>query len=768
MFNFSSSLLRHRKTIIAITLVVLVFSAFGIRRINFDTDYKRYLSESDLKDIEHLEDMYGKDINALFVLAPKSGNIFERESVQAIQWLTDESWQIPYSSRVDSLNNFQFMRASGDDLTVENFIKNPEKITDAELEDRKKTALKDLRLLKKLISEDGKVSAVNVNLTFDQRDFGKSAEFSRYIADLRKRFEQKFPEIDLHLTGSAVLNQAFNQAAIQDLTTFVPAMYLLILIMLWVLLRSPVYIYFVLQTLSITIIVALGLSGWLGIPLTTTSAIAPSIIMTLAVADSLHFFVTYMEERSHGHDKQLAIKEAIQANGKAMAVTAFTTAVGFLSMNFSVSSNYRDLGNIVAMGVVTAFWLSLFFTPSLLSLLPIQKNKYGKAPKFSSSLVAGVADFAIRKRRPILLVFVPLVVLISFCVLKNEVNEDFVKILDESLTIRKDTDFTVKNLSGIFSIEHSVSSGKEGGVSETSYLKFLESFGQWYRAQPETSHVSVITDTMKSINQSMQGGGADQYKLPESKELSAQYLLLYELALPFGHSLNNFINVDKSATRMVVLTKDIKNNQMIQLNDRAESWAKENTPKDLPKLNVFTSGSIGFAKVTKENIDSMLQGGIIDLLVVSLALILAVGSIKMGILSLVPNLLPATLALGVWGLTYGTVGLAVSSVIAMTIGVIVDDTTHFLLHYQKQRELGFSAEESVRSTFSHSGVAILFTTIILSSGFFVLSFSSFKMNSDVGILTSMIIVFALLGDFLLLPALLVELDNFLINIKKKV
>ncbi|MDE0350956.1 MAG: MMPL family transporter, partial [Gammaproteobacteria bacterium] len=333
-----------------------------------------------------------------------------------------------------------------------------------------------------------------------------------------------------------------------------------------------------------------------------------------------------------------------------------------------------------------------------------------------------------------------------------------VHFFDESVEFRQDTDFMDEHLSGNTSLEYSLHSSVEGGVTDPEFLAEVANFADWYREQPSVRHVAVITDTFRQINQSMHGDDPAAYRIPESQELAAQYLLLYELSLPEGLDLNNQMDRSRSATRVTVSAETLYSKDLLELNARAEAWIEENAPL-IADVN-GTGPAALFAYIGQRNIRAMVLGTVVVLVAISAILLFALRSLRLGLISIVPNLLPALLGFGVWGLTVGQVSLSLSVVVAMTVGIVVDDTVHFLSKYRRaRREHGRNAEEAVRYAFDTAGRALVTTTFVLVAGFLILVFSPFVPTAQVGILTAMIIGFALLADLSLLPALLTVVDK---------
>jgi len=351
-----------------------------------------------------------------------------------------------------------------------------------------------------------------------------------------------------------------------------------------------------------------------------------------------------------------------------------------------------------------------------------------------------------------------LVVLLVSFLPRNELNDVFVEYFDETIPFRQATDFTVENLTGMYLIDFSIQSAEPGGISDPEFLQELEDFANWFRAQPETLHVNVFTDIMKRLNRNMHGDNDNMYRLPGERNLAAQYLLMYEMSLPYGLDLNNQINVDKSATRMVVTLQTLSTNQMIALEQRSDDWIAENAK--YIKAAAASGPTMMFAHIGKRNIISMLGGTTIALVLISMIMIIALRSFKLGLTSMVPNLVPAAMGFGIWGIFIGEVGLGLSVVASMTLGIVVDDTVHYMSKFQRARvEKGYDAEQAVRYAFTSVGRALLVTSVVLIAGFLVLSFSAFKLNSDMGLLTALVIALALIADFLLLPTLLMKIEE---------
>jgi predicted RND superfamily exporter protein len=752
-------LVRWRWALFVSAWLLVVLSVGGARLLAFSNDYRVFFSKQNpqLLAFQQLQNTYTKSDNVLFVLAPDDGKVFTAETLSAVEWLTTQAWQIPYSIRVDSVANFQHTQAEGDDLVVEALVTDAAAYSPQDLERIRQIALQEPLLVDRLISPDGRVTGVNVVVQLPgsspASEMPAVVDFSRNLA---AQLQQRYPDIHVYLTGIVMLNHAFTENAIKDMATLVPIMFGVIVAVLALLLRSVWGTLATMLVIVLSILTAVGIAGWLGLAITAPMASAPTIIMTLAVADCVHLLVTFQQRLLHSRNRTAAMVEALRINLQPIFLTSLTTAIGFLSMNFSDAPPFRDLGNTVAIGVVAAFVYCIALLPALMLALPLRLP--ARERQRSTAGIDRFADFVVARRRAILAGMGLAVVGLVACIPANELNDEFVKYFDERIPFRVDTDFTTENLTGLYNIAYSLGAGGSGAISEPAYLNKLEEFAEWYRQQPEVVHVSSLSDTMKRLNKNLHGDDPAWYRIPQSRELAAQYLLLYEMSLPYGLDLNNQINVDKSASKLDVTIKSVSSNGTIALEQRAQQWLQEHAPASMQAHGA--SPSIMFSHIGARNIRSMLIGTATALVLISLILVFALRSLRIGLISLIPNLVPAGMAFGLWGLLVGQVGLALSVVAGMTLGIVVDDTVHFLSKYLRaRREEGMPPEEAVRYAFHTVGTALWTTSVVLVAGFLVLTRSPFEINSGMGLLTAITIGLALLADFLLLPTLLMTLDK---------
>jgi len=759
--RFAEQVLRFRWLVMALAVALAVAAASGGRFLAFDTNYRVFFGKDNpqLLAFDAVETIYSKNDNVMFVLKPKSGDAFSPAMLQAMAKLTDGGWQLPFSTRVDSIPNFQHSYAVGDDLTVEDLARDTASLDQAGRDRVASVAMDDPLLFNRLVAADRGAAAVNVTITLPRKEMGEVPSVMAAARSLADEVRGEYPGIELVLTGMVPMNAAFEEASINDMSSLIPIMYGVLILAMIGFLRSFSGTLGTVLVIGLSAATAMGLAGWLGIRLTPPSATAPTIILSLAIADSVHILVVMFAAMRRGMDKRAAIIESLRVNFSPVFLTSLTTAIGFLTLNSSDAPPFHDLGNITAMGVMAAWLYSIFFLPAFMSVMPVRvKVRKTADGGVHHSVMERWADFVIEKRKVLLFGTAGAVILLGAMIPRIVLDDRFVEYFTPNVDFRSHTDFAQDHLTGIYQVEFSVEAGDSGGVSNPDYLATLSAFTDWLRAQPETDHVNSITDIFKRLNKNMHGDAPEAYALPTDRELAAQYLLLYEMSLPFGLDLNNQINVDKSATRVTVTFKNSSTKEVREFAARAETWLTDNAPAAMHAIG--TSPTVMFAYISERNIRSMLLGTTSALILISLCLVLALRSIKLGLLSMVPNLAPAVVTFGAWSLFVGEVGLASSVITATSLGLIVDATVHFLSKYMRaRRSHGDTPEDSIRYAFNTVGTALWVTTAIVVAGFGVLSLSDFTVNAEMGLLTAFAVAAALVIDFVLLPPLLMAVER---------
>jgi predicted RND superfamily exporter protein len=541
--------IRHRWWVLAAAMAVAVAAGAGARNLGLSTDYRTFFSEDnpDLLAYERVEDVYTKNDNVLFVIKTRDGSeVFTPRTLEAVRELTEDAWQIPHSTRVDGITNFQHTWAEGDNLIVEDLLPAGDVSPDAAARVRA-VSLAEPLLAGRLIARDGKATGINVRINLPGESQDELPATAAHVRQLERDYAERYPELEIKTTGVAMLNMAFAEAPMKDLPVVMPLMFGAFLLAIIAVLRSTGGTIGTLVVIMLSTITAVGVAGHLGVFLDPTSASAPTIILTLAVADSIHILITFRQRRRDGRSVRDALVEAMQLNAQPVFLTSVTTAIGFLTLNFSDSPPFRLLGNITAFGVMAAWAYSMTVLPAAMAILGDRTRR--ERVGLGDRLVSALGDAVARHYRPVLVATGVAVVTLALSMGRLQVNDRYFEYFGESMPIRQGSDFAFDHLTGLYQATFSLDAGESQGVSDPEYMATVAAFTSWLEQRPAVENVSSFSHTMQRLNMNMHADDPAYHRLPDARELGAQYLLLYELSLPYGLDVNDQINVDKSALR---------------------------------------------------------------------------------------------------------------------------------------------------------------------------------------------------------------------------
>jgi len=756
--NYIRWIITQRKWIAALLVISMLIISYGITKLTFTSDFRTYFGPENpqLIAFENMERTFSKQENVYFYIHAKEGDLFSHQGLNLIEQLTDEGWKLPYSQRVTSLQNYQHTDVEDDDLIIDYLYYDSLELSQPDLQRIKQVTFSEPTLLNRLISEDGASTGVSIRTVLPEgTSMVTSKEAVLAARELAQKIRPNFPGFEILVGGSLTSNVTMGEAIKQDIENLLGLSYLVMIITMVILLRTFSGMLLTLMVISFSVLSTMGLFGWLGFTMTPPTGFVPTAILTIAVADTIHILISYYYELNHGKSKLEAIQEALRINFSPVFITSITTVIGVLCLNTSDSPPYRDMGNMIAAGVFFAWIYSISFLPAMLALMPTPK---GKVENNKPSLMLNFANIVIRFYKPLFILMAIVIIAIGSQLNRNTISERWHEFFDTSFEVRNTLEATNDTLGGLHRIFFVLDSQQEGGINNPKYLQQTDNFAQWLLTQDKVSSVDSITDIIKRLNKNLHNNDESWFKVPENRELAAQYLLLYELSLPLGLGLDDTINNARSASRLTVSFDKADSIYILELEKKALIWLKDNAPDIY--INEGTGLDIVFANLTFRNIGSMMNGTSIALVLISFLLIFALRSFKIGLISLIPNIMPAILAYGIWGMINGQIDTAVSVVVCLSLGIVVDDTVHFLSKYLRaRREQGLDTEGAIRYAFNTVGNALLVTSVVLVGGFMVMQFSHFHPSNNMGMLLAVTILMALLVDFLFLPPLLLFLDR---------
>ena len=753
----AETIIRYRPLCIIISLLILAGLAQGLSKINFNPDINAFFPENDTLTTSHLsiEDTYSSMDNAVIGIGVKEGTIFTNEVLSLIEDLTERAWKTPHSLRVDSLSNYSYVSADGDDLYIEPFLEGSSTYDLKTLKEKELIIEEEELAYGAIISKDKKTSLINIVFDPPRKDIeAEYQESLNYVLGFLEEARKNHPEVDLIISGIVYMEYQSPMLLKAQMPKLMPTAILVILLTLFLLLRSLVAVAGSFLVILMSVVSAMGSIGFMSGDIAQPFIMVPILIATLAVADCVHLFTLYFQNLDSSRKSKEAMLESLKLNLQPLFLTSLTTAIGFLSLNLAPVEPLRGIGNGVAVGVFLAFIFTVLLLAPIVSYFNVKQSKN---INFQKNIARKLARFSIKNYKK-LLVIVPVIscFLMAFIPL-NKTNDNPLEFYSERYTTSAaDSKWISQRIGGTFPVSYELNS--QGIVSDPEFLREVDKFSEWLASNKEVLHVSSLSKIMKNLNKTLHGKQDEWNIIPTEPDLSAQYLFFYEMSLPYGLDLTNSISQNKESIKLVASLKELGSLEYREFAKRVENYASQNMPEDMVSIGTGTRPI--FAFMSNMLITQLIYALGIGIVLITATIILFFRSLRYGMLTSVTNLLPIGVAFGIWAIVSGEISMLVGIGMGTTLGIIVDFTVHFLskyLHARRQKNL--SAEEAVEYAFETVGFALIITSFSLILGFLVLLQAFFIPIHGFVLFSSIAFLSALIIDLLLFPALLITWDK---------
>ena len=753
----AETIIRYRPLCIIISLLILAGLAQGLSKINFNPDINAFFPENDTLTTSHLsiEDTYSSMDNAVIGIGVKEGTVFTNEVLSLIEDLTEKAWKTPHSLRVDSLSNYSYVSADGDDLYIEPFLEGSSTYDLKTLKEKELIIEEEELAYGAIISKDKKTSLINIVFDPPRKDIeAEYQESLNYVLGFLEEARKNHPEVDLIISGIVYMEYQSPMLLKAQMPKLMPTAILVILLTLFLLLRSLVAVAGSFLVILMSVVSAMGSIGFMSGDIAQPFIMVPILIATLAVADCVHLFTLYFQNLDSSRKSKEAMLESLKLNLQPLFLTSLTTAIGFLSLNLAPVEPLRGIGNGVAVGVFLAFIFTVLLLAPIVSYFNVKQSKN---INFQKNIARKLGRFSIKNYKR-LLVIVPVIscFLMAFIPL-NKTNDNPLEFYSERYTTSAaDSKWISQRIGGTFPVSYELNS--QGIVSDPEFLREVDKFSEWLASNKEVLHVSSLSKIMKNLNKTLHGKQEEWNIIPTEPDLSAQYLFFYEMSLPYGLDLTNSISQNKESIKLVASLKELGSLEYREFAKRVENYASQNMPEDMVSIGTGTRPI--FAFMSNMLITQLTYALGIGIVLITATIILFFRSLRYGMLTSVTNLLPIGVAFGIWAIVSGEISMLVGIGMGTTLGIIVDFTVHFLskyLHARRQKNL--SAEEAVEYAFETVGFALIITSFSLILGFLVLLQAFFIPIHGFVLFSSIAFLSALIIDLLLFPALLITWDK---------
>ncbi|MCP5017929.1 MAG: MMPL family transporter [Ketobacter sp.] len=761
----------HPLRALLLLLLVIGVMATQLRHIYFDTSTEGFLSPQHpaIQAYDQFREEFGRDelviVGAVTddVLTPAFANRFK-----ALFEAVDKG--LPATESVDSLLNARYVHGADDELMVEDLFEPwPESEDDFQEILRRINSNNLYRGL--FISRDQTMATIVIRLHYIQPDETLDPRKAQALADAQTAAflqtlnaildQHRSDDMQLYVAGSPVVTDLLRTSMMSDMRTFSLWVIAAIAVLLFVLFRRIFAVVFPLIVVILSDLLTVSLMGLFHQPLQLPTAMLPSFLMVVGIGDSIHFLSLFFSEFNRTGDKRSAIVHALEHSGLAMFLTSLTTAAGMASFSNADLLPISNLGVFTAAGVMFAFLISIIVLPTALRLLPIKPKPLGTSPHTApllNRLIDGATHISFHYPKSVVFSCITLFAASAVLVSQMEFSHNPLKWLPDDMPAKQSIQTIDRELGGSISLEIVVDTGQETGIYDPGFLRKLEQLcaelGAVSTPEFKVNKVLSITDLIKESNRALHDNDEAYYRIPDDRALVAQELFLLELS--GSEDLFRLVNREYSKARITLTLPWINALLYAPLMDTLEQRFHDHLG---PGYSVTITGLIPLLGSTLNSvIHSAAQAYVIAIIVISLIMIVLLGNFKLGLISMFPNILPIAMVIALMQLNGVPFDMFTILIGSIAIGLCVDDTVHFMHHFGRYRERGCDTKEAISRTLHSAGRAMLVTSIVLCSGFLVLTLSELNNFTHFGVYSALCIMLALLADFLLAPALMTLLN----------
>ena len=786
-------IIRFRYLVLLLSVILAVVLAVQIRNLQFDTSNEGFLRSDDpiLSTYNDFREQFGRD--DMLILAIHSDNIFTREFLTRLRELheTLES-EIANINDMTSMFNARSTRGEGDVLLVDDLLRNfPE--TEEQLQALESLVMSNPLYQNQLISANGMYTTVVIESSvytaigevdllsgFDEgseepgADSDNGLSSGKFISDQENSEfveavyevvrEYQSDDFQIYVAGSPAVMHSIKLFMQSDVKKFMRVAILVIGICLFVMFRRFSGVILPLVVVAVSVASTIGLMAWLGVSFKLPTTILPSFLLAVGVGASVHVLSLTYQALRRGNQKNESIRHAYSHSGLAIVMTSLTTAAGLASFSFAGVAPIADLGIFASIGVLFSLWYTLTLLPALLAIIPLKEKERNDANRKNrvDRLLEFLADFSIDHHRKVLIAVAVLLVIAIYGAVQVRFSHQVLNWLPEDLNVRVSTEIIDRELKGSVVLEVLLDTGVENGLYNRETLLAIDRLTQDMERDFAGEQVFVgktiaVTTILKEIHQALHGNDPDFYKVPENERLIPQEFLLFE-----NSGSDDLQDVVDSRFQIARITLKVPWQDALLyrsfINEALERFEAEFSNKSLSggePMQVTVTGIMSiFGRIISAAIYSTAQSYIIALVIITILMILLIGNLKLGFVSMIPNLTPILCIVGFMGLASIQFDMFTMLIAPIAIGLAVDDTIHFMYNFKKYFELTGDVREAVHRTLQTAGRAMLTTSVVLSIGFFIFTLASMNNLFFFGLLTGIAILLALGADLILAPALM--------------
>lgn len=758
---------RHRWLAIALVLAFFLPLISQIPRLTMDTSNEAFFRPDDkvLVDYNEFRNQFGKD--EFIVIAISSHDIFSLNFLGNLQDLhKDLEKNVPYLDEITSLVNVRNTRGEEDELIVEDFLETwPD--NEADLAALQRRAAENTLYENFIVNEKGTMTAIiikplacNPDSEALRQEEGTCQPMTNVqnramisgITPILARYDAA--DFSIAISGIPVVIEHLNLTLEKDLGIIIPMILVMVIIFLGMLFRRLSGIVYPIIVFIISLLSAIGIMAASGIPMTNITTILPSFLLVVSISDAVHILALFYPQYQKTKNREEAIVTAMRQAGLPILMTSLTTAGGMGSFMAAEVAPIADLGIVIPLAVFLALFYTVFLLPALLAIFPVKlKDNHEVRKKQLDKLFTCISQFACGRQGLVISLFCLLLVLAVVGMSSLRFEHNALKWFPENSEIRMATEKIDQQMRGTLSFDVVIDTGKVDGLYDPDFINALEGsvqeFSEYATEDLFVGKVLALTTVLKETNRALHGNMQEYYLLPESQELIAQELFLFQLS--GSDDLEELVDQQFSKTRftMHVPYRDSSKYKKFITDVEADLHQR------FPDCEITATGiNALFVEILNNVMTTMARSYTIALILISLLMIVMLGKLRMGLLSMIPNLFPLIMIMGLMGWLGIPLDLGTVLIGSISIGLVVDDTIHFLHNFGKYYDRFGDPTLATAKTLKTVGRAMMVTSLVLAGGFLCNLFSELGVNKNTGLLLASTILVALVTDFLLAPAIL--------------
>jgi predicted RND superfamily exporter protein len=726
--------------------LTLFFGWFAVQN-KFDTTIESYILKEDLKEYRQFLEQFGTD--EIIVIAFGGEDIFTTESLRLIDTISQNLKNLHHVRQVHSLTTAKIIFGEKEWIYFDPLVTEIPSTSEKLLSIRQKS-LADPIISSTLISSDARNTAIVVEIEYIPGEFDYKIDLLNQIRTFLKKEEVKTDK-NFYVGGAPVLDDAIFRYSKSDQILFFPLMLLITAAIMFIMfLRIEVTVLPVLVVL-LTVIWTYGFLFLLGYKINVLSTITGPLLMAVGITDSMHFVTDYLLECAKSQRTKLeCIERSFNSLVIPCSMTTLTTVFGLLMLLSADLPPIRQFGLVAGAGVLFAFIISIFILPILLSIFPFPKSSIREKIRrgFFAMLLLRLGHWHKGKAVAVLSISFLGTIAAIFSLAYLKVGTKGLDYFKHNDINRAQTEWIDANIGGSNSLEFFIDAKRENALTRPSLLKKMEHFQNYLIKVDGITGAYSAVDLVKSLNRAFHGGEEREFLIPSSPSEVIQQLFLVE----GSDTVMQFLSNDYSKGR-VIARVDL--NKIQSLSDQIPDILK-NMEKIFGNTATITLTGIVYLNNQLERyiLSSQIKSFLLAFIVISVTMILFLRSFKLGILAMIPNLMPILFTMALMPILRIPLDIGTVMVAGIALGLVVDDTIHFLSRFRLEIKRTYTVKIAIAHSIAGTGRPVVFTSIVLSVGFFVLVFASLKPITHFGILSSTVILLAMVFDLVVLPAIL--------------